>query len=140
HVHPGSGKSADLLGKGGAGFVEAGFAQRLETHAERTNGTGYPGFAGLLVFEVLDGLARQAHPGRVDFGNFFGESVTSEAKPVGAKGVGFKDICARLQVLLMNREDESGIRQVEFVIASVDKDAPTVQHSSHGSVGKQRTA
>ena len=63
-VHAGIVQGANLLGKGGAGFVEAGLAQRLKPHAERTDGAGNPGLAGLLLLQVLDGLAGQAHARR----------------------------------------------------------------------------
>ena len=59
-IGPPSAEDANLLGKGGAGFVEAGFAERLETHAEGPDRTGDPGLAALLLFKMRDGLAGQA--------------------------------------------------------------------------------
>ena len=61
---PACSKSPNLLGKGRAGLVEAGLAQRLEANTERADRAGDPGLAGLLVFEVLDGLAGDADAGR----------------------------------------------------------------------------
>ena len=83
-------QGANLLGKGGAGFVEAGFAQRLETHAERAHGTADPGLAGLLIFKVFHGLAGNAHAGRVDLGHLPGQAMARQPEAIGAKGVGLK--------------------------------------------------
>ena len=58
--------AANLLGKGGAGLVQAGLAQRLQRHAERAHGAGDPGLAGLLFAQIGDGLAGHAHAGGVD--------------------------------------------------------------------------
>ena len=101
-VHAGLGQGANLLGKGGAGFVQAGFAQRLQAHAQRAHGAGDPGLAGLLFLEMLDGLAGQPHAGGVDFSHLAGQAVAGQPEAIGAKGVGFKNLRAGLQVLLVN--------------------------------------
>ncbi len=120
---PAAGQGANLFGKGGARFVQAGLAQRLQANAERTDRAGHPGFAGLLLLQVLDGLAGQAHAGGVDLRHFAGQAVAGQPEAVGAKGVGLKNLRARLQVLFVDGEDQAGIGEVEFVVAAVDEDA-----------------
>ncbi len=38
--------------------------------------------------------------------------MAGESKSVGAEGIGFKNLGARLKVILVNGEDEVGVRQV----------------------------
>ena len=130
------GEDANLLGKGGAGFVEAGLAQRLEAHAERADGAGDPGLAGLLFFEVGDGLAGKAHAGGVDLGDFAGQAVAGQAEAIGAEGVGFEDLRAGLQVLFVDGEDQRGVGEVQLVVAAVDEDAARVEDGAHGAIGE----
>ncbi len=101
----------NLLGKSGSGFVQAGFAQRLKAHAKRANGAADPGFAGLLVFQVLYGLAREPHTGGVDLRHLGGKSVPRQAEAVGAEGVGFKHLGAGLQVFLVDGENQGRDRR-----------------------------
>ncbi len=62
---PGLGQDANLFGKGRAGFVQAGLAQRLQAHAQRAHRAGHPRFARLLFLQVLHGLrAQSARPRR----------------------------------------------------------------------------
>jgi len=136
HVHAGGGKGLDLLGKGGAGLFQAGFAQGLQTHAEGADRAGYPGFAGLFVLEVLDGLAGKADACGVDLRDFAGEPVAAQAKAICAEGVGFQDLRAGLEVLLVDGEDEAGIGEIELVVAAVDEDAAGVKHGAHCAVGE----
>ena len=131
-------QGADLFGEGGAGFVEAGLAEGLEADAERADGASDVGGSGLLFFEVIDGLAGEADSSCVDFGDFGGKAVTSEAEAVSAEGVGFDDFRASLEVVLVDGEDQVGVGEVEFVVASVDEDAARVEDRTHGAIGKHR--
>ena len=138
-VSAGGGERGDLFLEGGARLVEAGLAQRLQGHAEGTDRAGDPGFAGLLVAQMGDGLFGQAHAGGVDVGHFAGEAVAGEAEAVGAEGIGFKNLCAGLEIFLVHGEDELGIGEVQLVVAAVDEDAAPVEHGAHRAVGKNRT-
>ena len=140
HVDAGLGKGLDLLGKGGASFVEAGFAEGLESHAQGTDGACHPGFATLLFFEMRNRLASQIDASRVDFSHFSGQAMASQAKAVGAEGVGFKNFGAGLEVLLVDGEDEARVGEIEFVVAAIDEDAAGIEHRAHGSVGQYGTA
>jgi hypothetical protein len=138
-VNTGAGEGVNLLRKGCACFVETGFAQWLKTHAERADGAGYPCFTGLLVFEVLNGLAGKLDAGHIDLRDLPSHSVAGKAEAVGAKGVGFKKFRAGLQVFLVDGEDESGIRDVQLVVTAVDEDTARIEHCTHGAVGEYGT-
>ena len=139
-VHAGVSKGANLFRKGGARFIQAGLAQRLQPHAQRTDGAGDPGFAGLLFLEMVHGLPGQLHAGGVDLGHLSGQSMARQAETVGAKGVGFKNLRAGLQIFLVDGEDQVGIGKVQFVVAAVDEDAAGVEHRAHGAVGEHGAA
>src|ERR1035438_9862213 len=130
-------QNANLLGKGGAGFVEAGFAEGFQAHTERANRTSDPGLASLLVLKILDGLTRKANPGGVDFFHFPGQAMPGEADAVGSEGVGFDNLSPGLQVLFVNREDQTWVREIECGVAAVDEDPAGVEHGTHGAVGEQ---
>ena len=89
---------------------------------------------------MVDGLPGQFDAGGIDLGHLRGEAVASETKAVCAKGVGFKNLGARLEVILMNREDEVGVRQVQFVVAAVDEDTAGVEHCAHRAIGEHGAA
>ena len=139
-VSAGLGQSVNLLGKGRARFVQAGLAQRLQAHAQRAHRTGHPGLARLLVLQMFHGLTRQAHPGGVDFRHFPRQSMPRQTETVGAKRVGFKNLRAGLQILLVDRQNQAGVGKVQLVVTAVDEDATGVEHGPHGAVGKHRAA
>ena len=130
------GQGADLLGKGGASLVQAGLAQRLQAHPQRTNRAGHKRGSGLLVFEVFDGLPGQLYPGDVDFGDFIRQPMAGQPEAVGAKGVGLDDLRAGLQVFFVNRQDQARVGEVQLVVAAVDEDAAGVERSAHGAVNE----
>jgi hypothetical protein len=57
-----------------------------------------------------------------------------QAKGVPAKSVGFDKFGARLQVVVVNATNELRLRQVEFVITTINEDALRVQKSAHGAI------
>ena len=89
---------------------------------------------------MCDGLASQTHAGYVDLRHFSGQAMAREAKTVGAKGVGFQNLSARLQILLVNRQDQAWVGKIQLIVATVDEDAAGVEHGPHGAVGKHGAA
>ena len=134
------GQNADLLGKCRARFVQSGFTQRLQTHAQGPDRTRNPRgnfhIARLLFLQTLDRLPRQANARGVDLGHFSRQAVSRQPEAVGAESIGFKNLRTSLQILLMHAKDQIGVRQVQLVIAAVDEDAARVEHRAHGAIGK----
>ena len=62
-----------------------------------------------------------------------------QAESVGAEGVGLENLGAGLQILLVDGENQAGIGQVQFVVATVDEDPAGVEHRAHGAIGKHGT-
>ena len=89
---------------------------------------------------MLHGLTGQAHAGRVDFGHFAAQAMPGQPEAVGAKGIGFKNLCAGLEILFVNREDQAGVGEVQLVVAAVDGDAAGVEHGAHRAVGEHGAA
>jgi hypothetical protein len=56
---------------------------------------------------MLDGLAGQRTPAAL-ISATFRQAVPGQPEAVGAKGVGFKNLRAGLQVLLVDGEDQAG--------------------------------
>ena len=78
HATPGPlGERADLFGEGGAGFVEADFAQWLKADAERTDGAGDPGFCrpACLGYSV-DAWRAISDAGEIDRADLVAQVVT----------------------------------------------------------------
>src|SRR4051794_36810347 len=61
-----------------------------------------------------------------------------KAKAIGAEGIGLDDLGSRVNVITVDGADGLGLRQIEFVVAAIDKDALLVQQRSHGSVAEHR--
>ena len=69
--------------------------------------------------------------------SFVGQAVAGEPDAVCAEGVGFKNLSAGLQVLFVDGKDETGIGEIQLVVAAVDEDAAGVEHGTHGAIGEQ---
>ena len=70
---------------------------------------------------------------------FAGKAVPRQPEAVGAEGVGFKNLGAGLQILLVDGENQAGVGEVQLVVAAVDEDAARVEHGAHGAVGEHGT-
>ena len=110
---------ADLLGKGRAGFIQAGFAQRFQPHAQWSHCAGHPCFASLFLFKALHCLTRQANSRRIDLFHLCAQPVPGQPKAVGTESVGFKNLRPGKQVFFVDGNDQIGVRQVQFVVAAV---------------------
>ncbi len=93
--------------------------------------------AACFSLRCSNGLAGQAHTGRIDLGHFVGQPVAGQADAVGAECIGFKNLRAGLQVLLVNGENQTGIGKIQLVVAAVDEDTASIEHGTHGAVGEQ---
>ena len=136
HIHASLGEGANLLDKSLSCFVQAGLTQRFEAHSQRADGACNPRLPCLLFLEVIDGLTGQLYPGGIDLGHIAGQTVASQPETIGAKGVGLDKLGAGLQVLLVNRQDQAGVGEVQLVVTAVDEDAAGVEDSAHGSIGE----
>ncbi len=88
-VRTGLGQRGNLFGKGFPSLEQAGLSQRLEVYSQRSDRSGDPRFARLLVFQMSGGLLRQPHSGLVDLRHAIRQPVAGQPKAVRAKGVGF---------------------------------------------------
>ena len=126
-----------LLAESRPRLVEAGLAQRLQPNAKRTYRTGNPGLGVLLSLQIFDCLPGQPNAGFIDLFYLSGQPVAGQADAVRAEGVGFKNLRAGLQVLFVDRDNETRIREIQLVVAAVDKDPASIEHGTHGAVGEQ---
>ena len=110
-------------------------------HAERPDGTRDPGRAGLLVGELTNRLAGDSDAGLIDVADLIAQAVALEAEGVRAKGIGFDDFGAGLQVVLMDAAHQFGLRQVQLVETAVEEvDAASVERSAHSAVAENGAA
>ena len=89
---------------------------------------------------MLDGLAGKAHAGGVDLRHLARQSMAGQAEAVGAEGVGFENLRAGLQILLVNGENQAGVGEVQLVVAAVDEDAAGIENGAHGAIGEHGAA
>ncbi len=122
----------NLLAEGIACFRQRDFSQRLDAHAERPHGSGHQ------RIEALGRLAGHARAHAVDVGQPIQTTVLAQAKRIRAKGVCFYDLCPGLEVVVMDVADEVGLREVQLVVTTVDKDAFRIQKRAHGAIAKHR--
>ena len=93
----------------------------------------------MLVGPLVHRLARQLGASTVDFKHLVGEAIALQTQGIGAKGIGFDDLRTRLQVFLVNAAYQLRLREIQFVVASVDEDAASVQAGAHGPVAEHTT-
>jgi hypothetical protein len=66
--------------------------------------------------------------------------MARQAEFIGTKRVGFKYLRASLKILLVNRKDEAWVGEVQFVVATIDKDPTGVKNRTHGAIGEHGAA
>lgn len=126
-VHATLEEGIDLLPEEGLGFIHAGLTPGLDTHAERTDGTGDEGLAAR-------GGPRQPRPLDVDLSEFVGQAEAAQLHAVGAERVGFDDVRARAHVLTVHAGDQVRLAEVQRVEGAVDEDALGIEHRAHRAV------
>ncbi len=107
--------------------------------AERPHRPGHIRAARLFVRELDHGLARQPCSRLVDGASLILQTEAMQPETVRPEGVGFDDLRARLQILLMHRAHQLRLRQVQLVEALVEKDASPIKRSTHGPVTQDRS-
>jgi hypothetical protein len=85
------------------------------------------------------GLPRQPRPRLVYRPGLVLQTEAMQPEAVCPEGIGFDDLRARLQILLMHRAHQLRLRQVQLVEALVEKNASPIQRSTHGPVTQDRS-
>ena len=105
---PPSTRALNLFREGGARLFQADLAQGLEPNAERADGAGDKGARMPACPRIwATHFARQPHAGQVDVADLVAEPEALQAEGVRAEGVGLDDFGAGLQILGVDRGDQS---------------------------------
>src|ERR1035438_322032 len=123
-------QSLDLLAECFASLLKRSLAERLNSGSQRANRSRHP------HIEAFGGFTSQPHSRKVDFTNFVGQTVSTQAERVSTKCIGFNDFCAGLKVVMVNPANQVGLGKVQFVVRSVDEDALGVEQRSHGTIAE----
>ncbi len=129
-IHAAFGQGCNLFPKSCARLLEGSLAQRFNSNSQRANRTGN------IDIEALGGVVRQTRARPVDLVDLVRQTVPSESKAVRTKCVGFNNFCASLQITLMHRVNHFRLREVQFVIGTVDENTVRVQQCAHRSIAK----
>ena len=121
-----------LFAKRRTRLVERSLAQRFDANAQRSHRSRNPGI------ETLGRLPSQANARHIDVAHAVHQAVPRQAKAVRAESVGFDDLGARLQIIVVDVADQLRLRQVQLVIAAVDEDALGIEQRPHGSIAEHR--
>ncbi len=103
-------------------------AERLDAHAERTDGADH-GRAG------AGGLARERRGRGVDPLGLVGKAIGRELDGIRAEGVRLDELGAGPHVFAVDVPHEIRLLEVELVVADVQENAATVEHRPHRPVG-----
>jgi hypothetical protein len=60
-----------------------------------------------------------------------------QTKGIGAERVGFDDLRASLQIIVVDTANQIGLGKIQFVVATVDEYASGIEQRSHGAVAQQ---
>ena len=135
-VNAAFGERANLFGKRRSRFLERNFAERLNLHSDRAHRAGHICLRGLLVPDLIRCLPRNFCAGDIHIMNFVLQSVPLQPKSIATEGIGLDNLRARLQIFLMDGANQIRLRQVQFVVTTVDKHTAFVQHGAHGAVAQ----
>src|SRR5438876_4377694 len=120
-VNPAFEQRCDLFAEGVFGFLEGSFSQRFNPDDQGPYRSSDPGIEALCSFLSKPGS------GEIDFPDFPSEPMPLEPIAVAAKGVGFNDLRAGLQVFMVNATYKIRLGEIQFVIATIDENALGVQ-------------
>ncbi len=107
-------------------------SKRGDGLAKGTDGTGHEcltrGFlaskAGTFLVDALDEVR---------------ETMGPQLHAIGTVGVGLDEINANINILTVHRLNQCRIREIELVVAAIEKNALAIEHRSHGTVTDDRT-
>ncbi len=122
----------DLLAEREEGIFDRKRADRLQPatcRADRTGDEDRP--AADLPF-----LAGDLDSAEIDVAYLVGEAVLLEAIAVGAEGVGFDKVRARVDVGAMDLGNLLGIREVQLIEAGVGRVTEIEEHRAHGAIAE----
>ena len=129
-VRTGLDQCRGLFTEGTPHVVKRDLAQRLDKLAGRPDRSADVGPAAGLPAGNLDGAG-------IDLGQTPFQPVMGQLETVSAKGVGYDDIGAGLDVVAMNRGNHLRHRQVEFFRRLPRSQASLLEHGTHGAVQDQ---
>jgi hypothetical protein len=118
----------DLFAERRARLFKRSLAQRFNANAQRADRSGDPNV------ETLGCFASHVSAGQIDVAHAIGQAVPRQAKAVRAESIGFDNLGAGLQVIVVHGADQLRLRQVQLVIAAVDENALGIEKRPHGSV------
>src|ERR1700687_1520052 len=75
---------------------------------------------------------------QIDFAPAIRQTVPRQAKAVPTESVGFNNLGASLQIVVVDTADQLRLRQVQLVIAAVDEDTLGIEKRAHGSIAEHR--
>src|ERR1700682_2481460 len=73
---------------------------------------------------------------QIDFAHAIRQAVPRQAKAVPAESIGFDNLGAGLQIIVVDAADQLRLRQVQLVIAAVDEDPLGIEKRSHSSIAE----
>src|SRR5580704_7135319 len=111
----------NLLSKRLASLLERSFPQWFDSASQRANRSRHPNI------EAFGGIPRDAHTRLIDVANLVRQTMARQAKRVATEGIGFDNLGSRLQVLVVNSANQVGLREIQFVVGTIDEDAFGVQ-------------
>src|SRR5438270_11596472 len=115
-IDPAFHRRGNLLTKALTSLLERSLAQRLNANTQRTYRSRDPGV------KTLGRTVGNACTLQVDFVYVASQTMPSQAKGIGAERVGLNDLGPGLQILVVNLANQVRLRQIKFVIATVDED------------------
>src|SRR5579863_10400132 len=120
----------DLLAEGIASFLKRSFSEWFDPGAERANRSSYPNI------EAFGSLPGQANTGPVNVPYFVVQTVARQAERISTEGIGFNNFRPSLQVVVVNGPNEIGLREIQFIVRTVDENAFRVEQGPHRPVAQ----
>ena len=109
---------------------EADRPQRLEPGSQRPHRSGDKGL-------IPGCFPRDAHPGLIDGCELLGKAKCSQSLTVSTESVSFNNLGPGFDEFLVHVPHQCGQRQVQLVVAAIEKNTFGVERRAHGSIGDQ---
>ena len=88
--------------------------------------------------KALGGFLRQPYPGKVDLPDPIFHAMACQAKGIPTESIGFNNLRTCLQVFMMEFTNQVRLRDVQFVIATIDEDSLGVEQGPGGAIAQDR--